>query len=92
MGGVFGKKKKPAGGGVKIKAAAEASGRDYPAFKVLMIGDPSVRHASCPPAASPALPCPRAAGVAWAMAARRARADGAGGQELAAAALRGQRI
>jgi len=43
MGNLFGKKKKAPNGGVKIKGAASTETKEYPAFKILMIGDPSVR-------------------------------------------------
>lgn len=42
MGGLFGKPKKKVAGGVKIKGAPPSQ-QDYPAFKMLMIGDPAVR-------------------------------------------------
>jgi len=46
MGGLFGKPKKKPVAGVKIKGAPVAESREFPAFKILMIGDPAVGKSS----------------------------------------------
>jgi len=46
MGGLFSKKKKAPAGGVKIKGNNTNETKEYPAFKILMIGDPSVGKSS----------------------------------------------
>jgi Ras-related protein Rab-1A len=46
MGGLFSKKKKTPNGGIKIKGNAANETKEYPAFKILMIGDPSVGKSS----------------------------------------------